>query len=190
MYIAKLKDGPKRVKKTFSIILERVFEMVWWRGRKWDHIKWDLPPLKMLTEDKDQFLEVVIKRMQETQTFVDELKATIELNSILLAQNEELKTKLIEEIQSKEGNLLLSFYFKIISEYTLDWSWSCLTEYKDKLMALDIIPGNPDLVDQAFADLKADLDGEKAARLAAQIKIDVLSRAVKDPKISTDKFAT
>jgi hypothetical protein len=28
MYIAKLKDGPKRVKKTFSIILGRVFEMV------------------------------------------------------------------------------------------------------------------------------------------------------------------
>jgi hypothetical protein len=32
MYIAKLKDGLKRVKKTFSTILERVFEMVWWRG--------------------------------------------------------------------------------------------------------------------------------------------------------------
>jgi hypothetical protein len=28
MYIAKLKDGPKRVKKTFSIILERVSKMV------------------------------------------------------------------------------------------------------------------------------------------------------------------
>jgi hypothetical protein len=28
MYIAKLKDGPKRVKKNFSMILERVFEMV------------------------------------------------------------------------------------------------------------------------------------------------------------------
>jgi hypothetical protein len=28
MYIAMLKDGPKRVKKTFSMILERVFEMV------------------------------------------------------------------------------------------------------------------------------------------------------------------
>jgi hypothetical protein len=28
MYIAKLKDGPKRVKKTSSMILERVFEMV------------------------------------------------------------------------------------------------------------------------------------------------------------------
>jgi hypothetical protein len=27
-YIAKLKDGPKRAKKTFSMILERVFEMV------------------------------------------------------------------------------------------------------------------------------------------------------------------
>jgi hypothetical protein len=28
MYIAKLKDGPKRVKKFFLMILERVFEMV------------------------------------------------------------------------------------------------------------------------------------------------------------------
>jgi hypothetical protein len=28
MYIAKLKDGLKRVKKIFSMILERVFEMV------------------------------------------------------------------------------------------------------------------------------------------------------------------
>jgi hypothetical protein len=28
MHIAKLKDGPKRVKKIFSMILERVFEMV------------------------------------------------------------------------------------------------------------------------------------------------------------------
>jgi hypothetical protein len=29
MYIAKLKNGPKRAKKTFSMILERVFEMAW-----------------------------------------------------------------------------------------------------------------------------------------------------------------
>jgi hypothetical protein len=28
MYIAKLKDCPKRVEKIFSMILERVFEMV------------------------------------------------------------------------------------------------------------------------------------------------------------------
>jgi hypothetical protein len=32
MYIAKLKDGPKIAKETSSMILERVFEMVWWRG--------------------------------------------------------------------------------------------------------------------------------------------------------------
>jgi hypothetical protein len=28
MYIAKLNDGPKRVKKTFSMILVKIFEMV------------------------------------------------------------------------------------------------------------------------------------------------------------------
>jgi hypothetical protein len=28
MYITKLKDGPKRAKKMFSLMLERVFEMV------------------------------------------------------------------------------------------------------------------------------------------------------------------
>jgi hypothetical protein len=54
-YIANLKDGPKRDKKTFSMILERVFLMVWCRGRKSDHIKNDflmlrcLSPPKMLT---------------------------------------------------------------------------------------------------------------------------------------------
>jgi hypothetical protein len=42
MHIAKLKDGPKRAKKILSMILERVFEMVRWRGRKWNHIKKDL----------------------------------------------------------------------------------------------------------------------------------------------------
>jgi hypothetical protein len=41
MYITKLKDGPKRFKKTFSLILESIFEMVRWRGRKWNHIKKD-----------------------------------------------------------------------------------------------------------------------------------------------------
>jgi hypothetical protein len=142
------------------------------------------------SQDKDQFLKVVIKRMQETQTFEDKLKATIELNSILLAQNEELETKLTEESQSKEGNLPLYFYSLTISEYTLDWSWPYLTEYKDQLMALGIIPSNPDSAAKAFADLKADLDGEKAAWLTAQIKVDVLTRAVKDLKISADKFAT
>jgi hypothetical protein len=50
--------------------------------------------------------------MQETQTFEDELKATFEFNSILLARNEELETKLPKENQSKEGNLPLSFDFE------------------------------------------------------------------------------
>jgi hypothetical protein len=39
MYFANLKDGPKGVKKTFSMIFER--ELVWWRGRKWNHVKND-----------------------------------------------------------------------------------------------------------------------------------------------------
>jgi hypothetical protein len=47
--------------------------------------------------------------MRKTQTFEDELKATIELNSILLARNEELETNFTNEIQSKEGNFSLSF---------------------------------------------------------------------------------
>jgi hypothetical protein len=38
MYIAKLNNGLKRVKKIFSMILKRVFKMVWWRGRKRNHI--------------------------------------------------------------------------------------------------------------------------------------------------------
>jgi hypothetical protein len=42
MYIAKLNDGPKRVKKTFSMILERVLK--WYDGGggiRWNHIKKD-----------------------------------------------------------------------------------------------------------------------------------------------------
>jgi hypothetical protein len=46
MYIAKLKDGPKRAMKLSQIILERLLKMVWWRGRKWTHVKgfwsWDV----------------------------------------------------------------------------------------------------------------------------------------------------
>jgi hypothetical protein len=61
------------------------------------------------SQNKDNLLKGAIKWMQETQTFEDEIKAMIELNSILLAQNEELETKLANEIQSKEGNFPLSF---------------------------------------------------------------------------------
>jgi hypothetical protein len=39
MYIAKLKDGPKRVKKTFSMILERVFLNGMMEGEKMESHK-------------------------------------------------------------------------------------------------------------------------------------------------------
>jgi hypothetical protein len=57
-------------------------------------------------------------------------------------------------------------------------------------MALGIVPGDPDLATKAFADLKAELDKEKASRIAGQLEIDVLTRAVKDLKIFTNMFAT
>jgi hypothetical protein len=41
MYIAKLNDGPKRVKKTFSMILERVLKWYDGGGIRWNHIKKD-----------------------------------------------------------------------------------------------------------------------------------------------------
>jgi hypothetical protein len=52
------------------------------------------------------------------------------------------------------------------------------------------LSGALDSETKAFADLKADLDEEKAARITAQIGVDVLSRAVRDLKISVDRFAT
>jgi hypothetical protein len=57
-------------------------------------------------------------------------------------------------------------------------------------VALGINPGVLDSVVKTFADLKADLDEEKATRLVAQIEVDVLSRAVMDMKISADRFAS
>jgi hypothetical protein len=57
-------------------------------------------------------------------------------------------------------------------------------------VALGIVPDDPDSAAKAFVDLKTELDKEKAARIATQIEIDVLTRAVKDLKISADRFAT
>jgi hypothetical protein len=56
-------------------------------------------------------------------------------------------------------------------------------------MALGFIPSDPDSVAKAFVDLKTELDKEKAAQIVCQIEIDVLTRAVKDLKISADRFA-
>jgi hypothetical protein len=55
-------------------------------------------------------------------------------------------------------------------------------------MALGIVPSDPDSAAKAFIDLKIKLDKEKATQIVAQIKLDVLTRAVKDLKISTDRF--
>jgi hypothetical protein len=57
-------------------------------------------------------------------------------------------------------------------------------------MALGIIPGEPDSAAKAFIDLKTELDKEMAARIIGQIEINVLTQAVKDLKISADRFAT
>jgi hypothetical protein len=57
-------------------------------------------------------------------------------------------------------------------------------------MALGVILGAPGLEAKGFTDLKVDLDEEKAARVIAQIEANMLSRAVQDLKISTDRFAT
>jgi hypothetical protein len=61
------------------------------------------------TQDKDQFLKLVIKRMQETQAFEDRLKEVSELNSVLFAQNQELEAKLVEESHVKVGKPPWSF---------------------------------------------------------------------------------
>jgi hypothetical protein len=63
-------------------------------------------------------------------------------------------------------------------------------EYKDQLLALGVIPIAPGSEAKAIADLKADLDEEKATRVAAQVKADVLSSVVCDLKVSTDGFAS
>jgi chromosome segregation ATPase len=56
-------------------------------------------------------------------------------------------------------------------------------------MALGIVPGDPDSATKAFADLKTELNNEKAARKAAQVEADMLAQAAKDLKILIDKFA-
>jgi hypothetical protein len=130
--------------------------------------------------------------MQETQLFKDELKESTKMNSFLYARNQELEAKLAEESRSKDGKFSLPLHLEnqVISEYTLDWSWPCLTEYKDQLVAHGVTPGTQDSETKAFAVLKADLDAEKATRIMAQVKADVLSWAVQDLKISTDRFST
>jgi hypothetical protein len=143
------------------------------------------------SQDKDQFLKVSIRRMQQTQMYKDELKEANEYNSILFARLQELEAKCAEESRLKASKFLTPFYLvnHVISEYTLDWSWFCLAEYKDQLMALSVMPGASGSEEKAFTDMKAELDKEKVARVATQVEADVLSQAVRDLKISVDRFA-
>jgi predicted nucleic acid-binding Zn-ribbon protein len=60
--------------------------------------------------------------------------------------------------------------------------------YRDQLMVLNIVHSDPDSATKAFANLKAELDKEKAARITGQVEIDVLTRVVKNLKISADRF--
>jgi hypothetical protein len=57
------------------------------------------------SQNKDQFLKVVIKRMEVAQSFEDEIKEVGELNLILYARNQELEAKLAEESQAKDGKV-------------------------------------------------------------------------------------
>jgi hypothetical protein len=74
------------------------------------------------SQDKDQFLKVSNKRMQETQMYEDEHKEANKYNSILFARLQELEDKCIKESQLKEGKFLSPFCHvnPAISEYTLD----------------------------------------------------------------------
>jgi chromosome segregation ATPase len=56
-------------------------------------------------------------------------------------------------------------------------------------MALGIVLGDLDSAAKAFTDLKVELEKEKAIRVMAHGKVDTLTQAVKDLKISADKFA-
>jgi hypothetical protein len=55
-------------------------------------------------------------------------------------------------------------------------------------MALGIVPGDLDTTAKAFANMKVELEREKAAPEMAHAEVDTLTQAVKDLKIFADKF--
>jgi hypothetical protein len=57
-------------------------------------------------------------------------------------------------------------------------------------MAIGIIPNASGSEAAALADLKADLDEEKAAQVTPQVEADVLPQIVHDLKIFTDRFSS
>jgi chromosome segregation ATPase len=57
-------------------------------------------------------------------------------------------------------------------------------------MALGIVLGDLDSTTKAFADMKVELERENAAQEMALAEVEVLTQAVKNLKISADKFVT
>jgi hypothetical protein len=55
-------------------------------------------------------------------------------------------------------------------------------------MALGIVPGDLDTTAKAFANMKVELEREKAAQEMAHAEVDTSTQAVKDLKIFADKF--
>jgi hypothetical protein len=66
------------------------------------------------SQSKDQFLKVAKMWMIETQILEDELKEVSKLNSILLAEKQELETKLAKESQVKDGEHPINFFIFVI----------------------------------------------------------------------------
>jgi hypothetical protein len=79
------------------------------------------------SQDKDQFLKVSMKRMQETQMFENELKEANQYNSVLFTRLQELEAQLAEEHQPRNGKILLPLHLenKVISEYTCHTRFLC-----------------------------------------------------------------
>jgi hypothetical protein len=74
------------------------------------------------SRDKDQFLRVSLKRMQETQIYENDLKEANEYISALFAWLEELEAKCIKENRLKEGKILLPFCLVILSYPSILWT--------------------------------------------------------------------
>jgi hypothetical protein len=74
------------------------------------------------SQDKDQFLRVSLKRMQETQMYENELKEANEYILALFARLKELKAKWAEENRLKESKILLPFSLIILTYLSIVWT--------------------------------------------------------------------
>jgi hypothetical protein len=63
------------------------------------------------SQDKDQFMKIAIEWMMKTHVLEDELNEVSKLNSVLLAQKQELQAKLAKQSQAKDGNHPTNYLF-------------------------------------------------------------------------------